>query len=383
MGPTNISLVTLFEADQKLRAAVERLDAATHSVRIQERRVHDLDEKLRLARQRLKEQQSQAAQLDLDVKSRDGKIERLRSQQQSARTHKEYQAFLVEINTEKVDRTKSEELALRTLEEMEQTQGEIRDMAAALETERAKAQTMKDQMGDTVARLQADIDALQPVRDAAAEAVPPQARQAFERLAERFEGEALSAIGRPDRRREEYMCTACNMDLVTDVYNRLHTRNDLVFCPSCRRILYIPEDLTPDQAVKQKPERRESKPRNSRSPRRSSKRALTSAPAAAIGRQTSAADVLASMQPESGAPQPPEQPQPVDPLPAEEQPPAAEQSLAAEQPLASQQPQVEEQVGEQQQPPEDQSGPPEDQPGVSAADSLGVRPSKQAQNSHA
>jgi hypothetical protein len=39
------------------------------------------------------------------------------------------------------------------------------------------------------------------------------------------------------------------MDLVTDVYNRLHTRDEMVFCPSCRRILYIPDELPPDLAV--------------------------------------------------------------------------------------------------------------------------------------
>ncbi len=60
----------------------------------------------------------------------------------------------------------------------------------------------------------------------------------------------MSAIAKPDRRREEYLCTACNMDLVTDVYNKLHSRDDLVFCPSCRRILYIPADLPPELAVK-------------------------------------------------------------------------------------------------------------------------------------
>ena len=39
------------------------------------------------------------------------------------------------------------------------------------------------------------------------------------------------------------------MSLVTDVYNKLHSRDELVFCPSCRRILYIPEDLPPQTAI--------------------------------------------------------------------------------------------------------------------------------------
>src|SRR2546430_7541960 len=65
-----------------------------------------------------------------------------------------------------------------------------------------------------------------------------------------------------------------------EVYNRLHTRDELVFCPSCRRILYIPTELPPELAVHKPKERKE--------------RAVK-APPAAVGRQTSAVDVLRSV----------------------------------------------------------------------------------------
>ena len=39
------------------------------------------------------------------------------------------------------------------------------------------------------------------------------------------------------------------MELVADVYNRLHSRDDLITCTSCGRMLYIPEDLPPEVAV--------------------------------------------------------------------------------------------------------------------------------------
>src|ERR1039458_662906 len=103
MGPTNISLVKLFHADQALREAQERLEAATKNVRIQERKVNDLTEKLKLAQARNKELQAKSANLDLDLRSRDAHIEKLRTQQQVAKNNKEYQAFLIEINTHKLE----------------------------------------------------------------------------------------------------------------------------------------------------------------------------------------------------------------------------------------------------------------------------------------
>ncbi|MGD0390657.1 MAG: C4-type zinc ribbon domain-containing protein [Tepidisphaeraceae bacterium] len=295
MGPINIALVKLFQADEKLRQAQGRLDSISKNVRIQERRVADLSERLRLGQATLKEQQSQTAQLDLDLKTRETKIERLRAQQQNSKNNREYQAFLVEINTEKVDKGKSEEELLKIMASVEKLQTEVKELTGSVDAETSRLKSMRAEIGERVKELQAEIDSLHPVREAAAAGVTPQARQAFERLAERFEGEAMSALTKPDKRREEYACSACNMDLVTDVYNRLHSRDELVFCPSCHRILYIPDDLPVETAVHKVKERKEP-------------RTKTSNLKAAIGRQTAAEDVVKSITIEEDEPESPPPP---------------------------------------------------------------------------
>jgi predicted nucleic acid-binding Zn-ribbon protein len=249
MGPTNVALVGLFRADMELREAQNRLDEAGKNVRLQERRVADLDAKLKDAQSRHKHLQSRAGQLDLDMRSRDAHIEKLRTQQQTAKNNKEYQAFLVEINTAKVDRGKVEDEAVRVMGDNEKGAQEVAALAAALEGERAKLETIRGQLAETIAKHQAEVDALKPARQAAEAKVPPKVADAFNRLADRYEGDALSPLARPDRRREEYLCTSCNMELAIDIYNKLHSRDDIVFCPSCRRFLYIPEDLTPEAAI--------------------------------------------------------------------------------------------------------------------------------------
>src|SRR3954471_359790 len=162
MGPTNIALVKLFRADQALREAQERLDAASKNVRVQERRVNDLLAKQKVAHQALMQVQSRSGQLDLDLKTRDAHIEKLRNQQQTARTNKEYQTFLIEINTAKVDRSKVEDEALKSVEAVEKAQQESAALATAIETERAKLQTLKEQSESTVAALTAEVDQLKP-----------------------------------------------------------------------------------------------------------------------------------------------------------------------------------------------------------------------------
>ena len=82
---------------------------------------------------------------------------------------------------------------------------------------------MKEQIGETLASHHAQVDSLRPARETAAAAIQPRLRETFERLAEHHDGEAMSAISKPDRRKEEYLCTACNMELARDVYNKLHS----------------------------------------------------------------------------------------------------------------------------------------------------------------
>ena len=259
MGPTNIALVKLFRADAALRDATEHYDTANKTVKLQERRLADLAEKLKTAQASHLDFSAKAGNFELDVKTRDTRIDKLRTQQSNATHNKEYQVFLTEINTEKVDKGKSEDEQLKAMEQVEKFAAEIKALQGQIEEESAKHKTTQEQLGGKLAELQLDIDKMRPQREEAAAAISPKAREMFERLVERYEGEAMSPISRPKPRREEYVCTACNMDLVVDLYNRLHTRDEMVFCPSCRRLLYIPDDLPPEMAVNQKKPQKEVK----------------------------------------------------------------------------------------------------------------------------
>lgn len=288
MGPTNVALVKLFRADQTLRAAQERYDSAARSVRILERKVNELSTRLASLQQALREQQAKAGNMELDLKTRDAHIEKLRTQQMEAKTHKEYQTFLTEINTQKVDRNKVEDQTIEALEVVERSQGEVKTLAAQLAEEQKRLDEVRGQLSGKLAELQAEIDAIRPSRDEAYNAVPPKARAMFDKQAERHDGEAMSALEKPSRRVEEYVCGACQMSLVVDVYNRLHSRDDMVMCTSCGRLLYIPEELPPEIALNKPKEKKEPKPRGGNV-------------AASTNRQTSASDVLDSMMPEESA----------------------------------------------------------------------------------
>lgn len=252
MGPSNVALLKLYRADQALREAGAKLNAVTRDVRAQEARNTQLKTRLDAAQQRHKELQARNANNELELKARSEHIDKLRERQSSAVNNKEYQALLVEINTAKVDRAKLEEAAIKVMEQLETASNEVKTLSASHQTEDAKLAEMRAKVGDKAAEAQAEVDRLKPDREAAAKEIKPDVLANFDKLAERFEGEALAAIERPNPREEEYLCTGCNMSLVADVYNKLKTRDEPLACPTCRRYLYIPDSMSNEAATAKK-----------------------------------------------------------------------------------------------------------------------------------
>lgn len=252
MGPTNKALLDLFRADTALREAQANLDAATRGVRVQRKRADMATAAHAETASRLKHARAQQMELDSDLRARDARIEHLREQQQTAQNHKQYQTFLVEINTHKTDRAKIEEQAVAKLAEVEElTRREVeqRELAAA---EHQRADKLQAEIASKTTELRDEITRLQPLRAAAAEQIPTAALSLFDKLADNYDGEAMSGVGHIEGRTENYYCTSCNMELVVDVYNRLMTRDEVLSCPGCGRMLYVPDELTPDKAVRQK-----------------------------------------------------------------------------------------------------------------------------------
>ena len=252
MGPTNKALFDLFRADTQLRKAQTQLDAATRGVRIQRKRADLAVTSHAETSHKLKHTKAQQMELDVELKSLDAKIEHLREQQSATENSKQYQNFLVEINHQRGERTKIEDLAVARLAEVEELQKRESEQTEMAKSERDKAEQLSSEIGGTTKELEATIEALEPEREEAAKKVPEAALKMFDRLADNYEGEALAAVGHIEGKQEGYFCTGCNVELVVDAYNRLMTRDVVLNCPGCGRILYVPEELTPEMAVRQK-----------------------------------------------------------------------------------------------------------------------------------
>jgi len=243
MGPVLSSLVNLQTVECELRVAQQKLKRTKQTVARQEQQIARLQEALAAKKEEIKLTRVQYHRLEVDLKSREDDVAKLRVALNTARTNKDYSAILTRINTQKVDKSKLEDQILNLMTQIEVEQTACREIEKSLAQEQARLAEVKAQADAQIQQLAADVARLDALHRQAAAHVPPKERDLFLRLAERYEGEVLAGITQLNGKRSEQTCGGCFMKVTLESVNALMTRDDMVTCPNCGRILMLADDL--------------------------------------------------------------------------------------------------------------------------------------------
>lgn len=241
MSEMLVGLTRLQRVELELHGLRNSVESRRRALKGIERRIQKQDEQIAEKQAQIRTLQSSADAAELEIKTREAEIERLREALNKAKTNKEYAAILTQINTDKADNAKYEETALQQLAQVEAARKELLALRESRDrdTERLKRETETVQA--FAASRKGDIERLESEREQVAETLPPAAVQAFDRVAERHDGEALAPVEQPDRRRQEFVCGGCHMSIPLDIFNAVQFGDDLKYCGSCGRILYVPQ----------------------------------------------------------------------------------------------------------------------------------------------
>ncbi len=249
--PLQDQLYDLFLLDQQVRGLRTRLDAATRRLGAQSNKLDQLRQQQTELSDQVKHGQAEVSSLEHEASDLDERVKKLREQMNNVRNNKEYSAMLVEVNTFKDEKGKLEDQALEKMGEVDATgqrlaevQAQVTDQVKLVELAQAEVQSSKDEVGDQLADATAK-------REIAADQIPSDRLAQFERLADNYDGETLGEIEEQDRRRREYTCGGCYMELPIERVNALMMKPDeLVTCPSCNRFLYIKQELKAEIGAK-------------------------------------------------------------------------------------------------------------------------------------
>ncbi len=239
MGPRLQALLELQDVEAQMQDIQQQLGRRERSVAAQDKKLAELRRVLENEQAEMQRLQIQFDQVDLDLKARQGHLDKLRERLNSVRTNKEYAATLSELNNDKADANKVEARAMEIMQQIDEqrTAFDARKKDEAHELQRrTDLQLQLDQARES---FSSRLNKLKAKRGSVTERVKPEDIALFERLAERYEGEALAEIERTHPRRDEFTCGGCFMSLSAEVANAVLTRDEVSTCNNCGRILWM------------------------------------------------------------------------------------------------------------------------------------------------
>lgn len=244
MGPVLNGLVKLQSIENRLGVSKSKLARCRRNVIIQENLVRSLQSALEAKKEETQLTKLQFSRLELELKTRDDEIAKSRASLNMAKTNKEYAAILTQMNTTKADNSKLESQLLDLMKDIEADELQAEEIKKQIEEQKLKLEQIRGESQSSAVKHEADIANIQKEWDQAAKDIPVEALAVFKRVAETYDGEALANI-EEDENSDTYTCGGCFMKITAESVNLVMSRDDVIRCPNCTRILVL--NLHPSQ----------------------------------------------------------------------------------------------------------------------------------------
>jgi predicted nucleic acid-binding Zn-ribbon protein len=237
------TLVNLFQLDRDLHHTELALETTQRQQRRQQAKIAELQAAVAAQEAANRKLQVDQNARELDLKMRQEHIEKFRASLNITKSNKEYSAILVQISSEKADIARQETSVLELMQQIETSHKQIAGVKTQIEHEKQDLARMEAEQGEKVQALQDQIDAIRARREEAAAKVPPEPLRQYERVCQKYPGDALAPLEYDENDLESISCGSCYMGLSVENLNALRGRDELRRCNSCGRILFLPEML--------------------------------------------------------------------------------------------------------------------------------------------
>ena len=239
MGPVLNGLLKLQSVENRLRAEKSKLTRCRRNVVIQENLIRSLQNALEAKKEEVQLTKVQFDRLELELKTKDEIIAKLRASLNSAKTNKEYAAVLTQLNTTKADNSKTETQSLELLKDIEADEAECKDIQKQIDEQKETLEQTRKESEILANKYQAEIDQIQTEWDQVAQTIPNDTLDKFKRVAETYDGHAVALIEEQQGKKGAYSCGGCFMGITAESVNLLMTKDDIIRCPNCTRILVL------------------------------------------------------------------------------------------------------------------------------------------------
>ena len=237
------ALVALYKIDRDLHTLQTGLDNTQRDQKRQAAKIAEMNKSIESQSAAMQKVQADQSGRELELKTKQEHIDRMRGSLNTTKTNKEYSAILLQISAEKSDVSTMEKGVLELMQTIETAQKSIADIKAQLELENATLAKMESEQAAKVGDLQGQINAMKVRRAEAAAHVPTEALRNYDRVSQKYPGDAMAPLEYDPDDLDSCSCGCCYMGLNTEHLNALKGLDEVRRCNSCNRILYLPEML--------------------------------------------------------------------------------------------------------------------------------------------
>jgi hypothetical protein len=234
---TAAALRELHRLHRQLSDLRERLDRGPKQIKARQANTAAAEEKLAKTQADSKAARIAIDQKQLLLRSGEAKIFELKNKLNTCHTNREYQALRDQILADEMANSVLSDEILEAMERSDlfkHTIGEAEQQVAKAKEELAKTQQAVRGQEET---LQGDVARLEKELREAEIALPDDFREAYQRVVKAHGEDAMAQV-------EGESCGGCHKQLTPNIMSQLSMAT-VVFCKTCGRLLYLPEDRTP------------------------------------------------------------------------------------------------------------------------------------------
>ena len=235
-------LLSLYRVDSQVRGLRTRVDNAATTLKVREKQLADLVGKSEELESNIRQMQATIQNLEGESGDFRDRIEKLRVELNAATTDKQYQAILAEMKIVQEQRDQVDEQNISEMERLESLKEELNGIQDRIK-ERTKIRDLAiTQLEERTEEVKERLNELEDERAVAAKVIPGDSLAIFDRVAEDTEGETLAPVMEINKRRHEYACGSCNIEIPYNlVVSLLSGSQNIQQCPACMRILHLVE----------------------------------------------------------------------------------------------------------------------------------------------
>ena len=237
MSVTANTLRELHRIHVQLSELTGRLKRGPRQIRVREVSLANIGDTLAEEQATVLEAKKNADSKQLDLKTGENKILDYKAKLNSASTNKEYQALLEQIAAAEMANSVLADEILETLEQIDTFEVAVADAKNNVAAAQKDLKRVQQDVTSSTESIEADIKRLGGELEGAEGSLPADFRVEYDRVirAKQEDGMAES---------EDGVCTGCGQQITMNMQNEL-AMSRAVFCKSCGRLLYLPENRVP------------------------------------------------------------------------------------------------------------------------------------------